>query len=187
MRHRGFVSNSPCLPPSPSFTTAVRNVFLQAWRDALKGYESYVIVPDNADAWLAGQLRVQSACQWRSSSFSPPPPITGAFQGSVFDSLAFLSDQPGVNVPFLSAFFETQIFSSFIDGKLTSLLTNPQLATPFDRMMGSQRRFASTDELVRDFDCRRTETESAPTLPDFPLFPTCPPPLPLSPRKSRPC
>ncbi|KAM3719479.1 DENN domain-containing protein 5A [Dirofilaria immitis] len=37
-----------------------------------------------------------------------------------FDKAAFLSDQPNKNLPFLAAFLETQMFTSFIDAKIVS-------------------------------------------------------------------
>lgn len=35
-----------------------------------------------------------------------------------FDKATFLSDQPDVNLPFLSRFIETQMFASLIDRKI---------------------------------------------------------------------
>ena len=78
-----------------------------------------------------------------------PPPSTfhlpssshlGNIQDSVFDTMSFLSDHPKPHLPFLSAFLETQIFAAFIDGKLTSQLTNPEHRTCFDLVMAARRR-----------------------------------------------
>lgn len=54
--------------------------------------------------------------------------------------MSFLSDHPKPHLPFLSAFLETQIFASFVDGKLTSQLTDPDNNTCFDLVMASRRR-----------------------------------------------
>ena len=127
----------------------VRNIFLNGWKEALRGYESYVIVPENGDSWFEGMHLLTSLNILMESHFQHLT-FTGSYQESVFDSLAFLSDQPQANLPFLSAFVETQIFAAFIDSKLTTLLSQPNFVTCFDRVMGFQRKLAYTDDLVSD-------------------------------------
>lgn len=49
-----------------------------------------------------------------------------------FDKASFLSDQPASHLPFLSAFLETQMFTSFIDVKILAHCQHSDLPSIFD-------------------------------------------------------
>ena len=81
---------------SEKFVLDIREAFVQRFIDLLRDYEKFTIYPK------------QSYDQWKRDREQ--------FQN--FDRTAFLSDQPEKNLPFLSAFLETQMFRSFVDEKI---------------------------------------------------------------------
>lgn len=121
----------PPLPNNPGtledykFTAAVREAFLRAWADIFQTYESYVIIPENAEL---------------------------LDEGSPFDKMAFLSDQPRKHLPFLSRFVETQSFTSFIDAKVSNMVSESA---------GEEEGLSCFDRLVR---VRRDTHSELPTL-----------------------
>ncbi|VIO93520.1 conserved hypothetical protein,hypothetical protein [Brugia malayi] len=78
---------------------ALREVFINRFAWLLYSYEHFVINP---------------ACQDLETYFASRESVTN------FDKAAFLSDQPSKNLPFLAAFLETQMFTSFIDARIVS-------------------------------------------------------------------
>ena len=91
------------------FTACVRELFLQKFVQMFVSYEKFVIVPNlettNIESW------------WTCREY------TGNF-----DSKMFLIEQPSPRLPFLSHFIATQMFASFIDLKIVSLI-DPLKAT----------------------------------------------------------
>lgn len=78
----------------------LREVFLHYFLQMFSCYDHFVIQPPQEftmDEWLSNRETMQT-----------------------FDKTAFLGDQPEAHLPFLSAFIETQIFTTFIDNKLLS-------------------------------------------------------------------
>ncbi|ELU14295.1 hypothetical protein CAPTEDRAFT_228570 [Capitella teleta] len=98
----------PIKPPAPPksppdqhvtdliFNSAIREIFLHYFLQIFRSYESFVInsSPD-LDTWLSNRETMQN-----------------------FDRAAFLSDHSESHLPFLSAFIETQMFTTFIDNKI---------------------------------------------------------------------
>ena len=81
----------------------MRELFLSQFVSLFACYEKYVIVPN---------LEVTSVESW----------WTCREYGGNFDSKMFLMEQPSPRLPFLSHFTSTQMFASFIDLKVTSLI-----------------------------------------------------------------
>lgn len=77
--------------------TAIRNVFLKNFVSIFIDYENYLII------------------EHQSSNKSSSIQRSGLL---AFDKMGFLSDQPETYLPFLSAFLETQMFTSFLDLRL---------------------------------------------------------------------
>ena len=78
----------------------IREVFLHYFLQILQAFESFVIQPPTdvtKDMWEQERESMQT-----------------------FDKAAFLGDQPEAHLPFLSAFIETQMFTTFIDSKILS-------------------------------------------------------------------
>ncbi|CAD5216658.1 unnamed protein product [Bursaphelenchus xylophilus] len=75
-----------------NFNTAVRELFLHHFVQLFSNYEQFVVINKMND-------------KIRDSVVD-------------FDKASFLSDQPDSYLPFLAAFLETQMFTSFIDAKL---------------------------------------------------------------------
>ncbi|KAJ8340189.1 hypothetical protein SKAU_G00348220 [Synaphobranchus kaupii] len=74
----------------------VREVFANRFTQMFADYEVFVIQPSqDKEAWFSNREQMQN-----------------------FDKASFLSDQPEPYLPFLSRFLETQMFASFIDGKI---------------------------------------------------------------------
>ena len=88
------------------FTRCVRELFLQRFVQMFVSYEKFVIVPNlennQIESW------------WMNREYS-----------GNFDSKMFLIEQPSPRLPFLSHFIATQMFVSFIDLKIISLI-DPQ-------------------------------------------------------------
>lgn len=80
------------------FNSAIREIFLHYFLQMFRSYESFVInsSPD-LETWLSNRETMQN-----------------------FDRAAFLSDHPESHLPFLSAFIESQMFTTFIDNKILS-------------------------------------------------------------------
>ncbi|KAJ3593991.1 hypothetical protein NHX12_006323 [Muraenolepis orangiensis] len=74
----------------------VREVFANRFTQMFADYEVFVIQPNqDKESWFTNRDQMQN-----------------------FDKASFLSDQPEPYLPFLSRFLETQMFASFIDGKI---------------------------------------------------------------------
>ncbi|XP_062868765.1 DENN domain-containing protein 5A isoform X2 [Trichomycterus rosablanca] len=74
----------------------VREVFANRFTQMFADYEVFVIQPSqDKESWFSNRDQMQN-----------------------FDKASFLSDQPEPYLPFLSRFLETQMFASFIDGKI---------------------------------------------------------------------
>ncbi|XP_037071130.1 DENN domain-containing protein 5B-like [Pollicipes pollicipes] len=77
---------------------AIREIFLNRFVHIFHTYEHFVIQPDqDMESWLYNRESTQN-----------------------FDKVTFLSDQPHQDLPFLSRFIETQMFTSFVDNKILS-------------------------------------------------------------------
>lgn len=80
------------------FNNAVREIFLNCFVHMFASYENFVINPSqDLESWLSNRETIHS-----------------------FDKAAFLSDQPAAHLPFLSAFLETQMFTTLMDNKIVS-------------------------------------------------------------------
>jgi len=87
------------------FNSAIREIFLHYFLQIFSAFEAFVIPPSqDMDAWLSNREIMQN-----------------------FDKAAFLSDHPEAHLPFLSAFIETQMFTSFIDNKIIAQWEEPDL------------------------------------------------------------
>ena len=81
------------------FSAAVRDVFSSYFVEHFANYDNFIIVPTQTyDQWISNREQFQN-----------------------FDKTAFLTDQPTQYWPFYSAFLESNMFSSFIDEKVTSM------------------------------------------------------------------
>ena len=76
----------------------IREVFLHYFLQILNSFESFVIQPP-ADVTMETWEQERESMQ-------------------TFDKAAFLGDQPEAHLPFLSAFIETQMFTTFVDNKI---------------------------------------------------------------------
>lgn len=78
------------------FNNAVREIFLNCFVHMFASYENFVINPSqDLESWLSNRETIHN-----------------------FDKAAFLSDQPTAHLPFLSAFIETQMFTTLMDNKI---------------------------------------------------------------------
>lgn len=78
--------------------SALRSIFACFFCKIFNCFESFVIQPgQDMDSWLTNRESMQT-----------------------FDKAAFLSDQPTASLSFLSAFIETQMFTTFVDNKIIS-------------------------------------------------------------------
>ena len=85
------------------FNNNVREIFLHYFMTIFNTYEGFVIQPSqDMESWLTNRETMQN-----------------------FDKAAFLSDQPEGHLPFLSAFIETQMFTTFIDNKIIAQWEEP--------------------------------------------------------------
>ena len=74
----------------------IREIFLHYFLQIFSSYESFVILPGgDMESWISNRESMQT-----------------------YDKAAYLSDQPLSHLPFLSAFIETQMFTTFIDNKI---------------------------------------------------------------------
>ena len=89
------------------FSACIRELFLQRFVQMFASYEKFVIVPT-----LENDTQIDT---WWS---------TREYSGN-FDSKMFLIEQPSPRLPFLSHFISTQMFVSFIDLKIISMI-DPQ-------------------------------------------------------------
>jgi hypothetical protein len=89
---------------SMQFTRSIRELFLQRFVQMFVYYEKFVIVPT-----LTENNPIES--WWMNREYS-----------GNFDSKMFLIEQPSPRLPFLSHFIATQMFASFIDLKIVSLI-----------------------------------------------------------------
>uniref|UniRef100_A0A8R1TK21 DENN domain-containing protein 5A n=1 Tax=Onchocerca volvulus TaxID=6282 RepID=A0A8R1TK21_ONCVO len=102
LQSNDFYTNSPVCREyfkDMKINNAVREVFINRFAWLLYSYEHFVI---------------NVACPDLETYFASRESVTN------FDKAAFLSDQPNKNLPFLAAFLETQMFTSFIDAKIIS-------------------------------------------------------------------
>jgi hypothetical protein len=102
-----FISEQDLI--SIQFTRCIRELFLQKFVQMFSSYEKFVIVPnieknDINESW------------WMNREYS-----------GNFDSKMFLIEQPSPRIPFLSHFIATQMFASFIDSKIMSILQMPDV------------------------------------------------------------
>ena len=81
------------------FSSDIREVFCAYFVEHFANYDNFIIVPTQTyDQWIRNREQFQN-----------------------FDKTAFLSDQPTQHWPFYSAFLESNMFSAFIDEKVTSM------------------------------------------------------------------
>uniref|UniRef100_A0A158Q7I2 UDENN domain-containing protein n=1 Tax=Elaeophora elaphi TaxID=1147741 RepID=A0A158Q7I2_9BILA len=102
LQSNDFYTNSPVCREyfkDMKINNAIREIFINRFAWLLYSYEHFVI---------------NTACQDIETYFASRESVTN------FDKAAFLSDQPSKNLPFLAAFLETQMFTSFIDAKIVS-------------------------------------------------------------------
>lgn len=90
------------------FTRCIRELFLQKFVQMFASYEKFVIVPSNIDKDKADSW-------WREREYA-----------GNFDSKMFLIEQPSPRLPFLSHFIATQMFATFIDHKVFSVLSKKE-------------------------------------------------------------
>ncbi|CAB3405241.1 unnamed protein product [Caenorhabditis bovis] len=101
-------------------TNAIRECVLNRFVDMFYSYEHFVI---------GGQ-----GCEDRETYEQNRESMAS------FDKASFLSDQPNSHLPFLAAFLETQMFTSFIDAKILSQWETPDEAvTLFDSRIAKMR------------------------------------------------
>ena len=95
------------------FSTAVRKTFLGAFVDMLLDVDTFLVLPDDTEAWLEGNLRLFTTILVLI--------CTGSLSDmNTFDKIAFLTDQTHENLAFLECFVETQLFASFLDKRVCS-------------------------------------------------------------------
>ena len=113
---------------SAQFTGCIRELFLQRFVQMFLTYEKFVIVPSvengQIDTW------------WSSREYS-----------GNFDSKMFLIEQPSPRLPFLSHFIATQMFVSFIDLKIISLIDASKNADPNVKIFDDRIRRLKENEL----------------------------------------
>lgn len=86
------------------FNDAIRSIFFDHFVTLFSTYENYLLNAGN-DVEKSNFKRRRNARIMRESTAN-------------FDKISFFADQPGSVLPFLSAFLETQMFTSFIDSKI---------------------------------------------------------------------
>lgn len=99
----GFIDEEDII--SAQFNSCIRELFFLKFVQMFVSYEKFVIVPSNIEASQIDQW-------WMQREYS----------GVNFDSKMFLIEQPSPRLPFLSHFIATQIFVSFIDSKIISII-----------------------------------------------------------------
>ncbi|KAL7074634.1 hypothetical protein ACQ4LE_005773 [Meloidogyne hapla] len=155
------------------FNKALRSIFLSHFASLFTSYENYLLNADintncetpNKSSRTTGRLK--SARILRESSAN-------------FDKISFLVDQPESVLPFLSAFLETQMFTSFIDSKILSLQNSAQVGNDvliFDQKIAELREGAvlesqlynSEENEVTSLNHSKVHQISAPTSSKIPL------------------
>uniref|UniRef100_A0A5S6Q9G9 UDENN domain-containing protein n=1 Tax=Trichuris muris TaxID=70415 RepID=A0A5S6Q9G9_TRIMR len=108
----------------------IREVFLNRFLTVLFSYDHFIIGCADPASFVTSRDSMQN-----------------------FDKVSFLSDQPQSQVPFLAAFLETQMFTSFIDSKIISAWEppDPNLRL-FDGRL-SRLRSQHGDSIVRTPTC----------------------------------
>ncbi|GFR82162.1 DENN domain-containing protein 5A [Elysia marginata] len=109
------------------FNSSVREIFLNCFVHMFASYENFVINPSqDLEQWLSNRETVHN-----------------------FDKAAFLSDQPEAHLPFLSAFIETQMFTTLMDNKIVSQWeeADPGLRL-FDARIGKLKDSASGEPRI---------------------------------------
>ncbi len=113
------------------FAQCVRELFLQKFVEMFASYEKYVIIPslssEQIDTW------------WKSREYA-----------GNFDSKMFLIEQPSQFLPFLTHFLPSQMFVSFIDLKIISLIDASKSPDPAVRIFDErikQYKEANTNDL----------------------------------------
>lgn len=106
------------------FNNAIREVFLNRFTYLLYAYDHFIIGSyEDREIWAQSREFMQN-----------------------FDKASFLSDQPESHLPFLAAFLETQMFTTFIDNKILS-----QWDPPDANMV--VREFCDTNALYGSVSC----------------------------------
>ncbi|CDW52450.1 dDENN and DENN and uDENN and RUN and PLAT domain containing protein [Trichuris trichiura] len=108
----------------------VREVFLNRFLTVLFSYDHFII-----------------GCADRASFVSSRDSMQN------FDKVSFLSDQPQSQVPFLAAFLETQMFTSFIDSKIISAWESPDPNLRLFDARLNRLRSQHGDSIVRTPTC----------------------------------
>ncbi|VDP91374.1 unnamed protein product [Echinostoma caproni] len=101
------------------FNTAVRLVFLNNFSRVFRQYDKF-LVPEQMES---------NDHMTNKSATSKATTHSGLH---AFDKVGFLSDQPETHLSFLSAFLETQMFTSFLDSRLANSSTACQTANSGD-------------------------------------------------------
>lgn len=99
----GFIDEDEII--SAQFNACIRELFLLKFVQMFVSYEKFVIVPSNVEPNQIDQW-------WMQREYS----------GVNYDSKMFLIEQPSPRLPFLSHFIATQMFVSFIDSKIISII-----------------------------------------------------------------
>ncbi|KRX56494.1 DENN domain-containing protein 5B [Trichinella sp. T9] len=109
----------------------IRAVFLNRFMSTMYSYDHFIVncCPDR-DSFVSSRDSMQN-----------------------FDKSTFLSDQPQSRMPFLAAFLETQMFTSFIDAKILAEWDQPDpFVKLFDNCLADYRR-KNDDTIVRTPNC----------------------------------
>ncbi|KAK3766868.1 hypothetical protein RRG08_052011 [Elysia crispata] len=124
---------------SLKFNSSVREIFLNCFVHMFASYENFVINPSqDLEQWLSNRETVHN-----------------------FDKAAFLSDQPEAHLPFLSAFIETQMFTTLMDSKIVSQWeeADPSLRL-FDARIGKLKDTASGEPRIITYNPCNTIEEA---------------------------
>ncbi|KRZ06782.1 DENN domain-containing protein 5A [Trichinella zimbabwensis] len=109
----------------------IRAVFLNRFMSTMYSYEHFIV----------------NCCRDRDSFVSSRDSMQN------FDKSTFLSDQPQSRMPFLAAFLETQMFTSFIDAKILAEWDQPDpFVKLFDSCLADYRQ-KNDDTIVRTPNC----------------------------------
>jgi hypothetical protein len=119
---------------SLQFSSVVRELFLNKFVQMFSTYEKFVIVPNLKNE--------QIETWWANREYS-----------GNFDAKMFLIEQPSPRLPFMSHFLSTQMFASFIDLKIISIIdakkSEPNIKIFDDRIKKYKRGDANTS--IYDF------------------------------------
>lgn len=110
------------------FNRCVRELFLQKFVQMFATYDKFVIVPNMENNDLENW--------W----------INRDHAGN-FDSKMFLIEQPSPRLPFLSHFLTTQMFASFIDLKIISLIDPQKPVDPSIRIFDEKIKLFKTNDI----------------------------------------